>query len=617
MQTQFNKKLILSSFALGVATLVSACSQTADRTRTQPRSDEIDQPDLQPGIIGQRAPASESSLSLNQVDEAFTDRAASAPADYRVSADARGHSAGQPHLKLKKEATVSVQSAKRAILANPAPISAPALAAHSPASNTENYAELVRNPVKLASEHPVSTFSIDVDTGSYANVRRYLNQGRLPPQDAVRVEELVNYFDYAYAPPECAEQPFSVSTEIAPTPWNLNTHLVQIGIQGCLPQVPPVGTNLVFLVDVSGSMNSPDKLPLVKTALKMLTRELGPKDRISLVVYAGASGVVLEPTAGNDTDAIGAALERLQAGGSTNGASGIELAYAMARQGLIEGGVNRVLLATDGDFNVGTTRFESLIDLVEEKRRSGVALTTLGFGQGNYNDHLMEQLADAGDGNHAYIDSAQEAHKVLVRQRHATLTTIARDVKIQVEFNPAQVSEYRLIGYENRGLNRADFNNDAVDAGDIGAGHSVTALYEIALKRSGGEMLSPLRYGQAETAKVDVSGEIAHLRLRYKQPQDGMDARSKLIETPLLKSQIATSADEASPALNLSAAVAAFAQLLSGGKYMQGFDYTAVAQLAQRSGDDRFGDRAGFRQLINLAGSLTQQAHNDIVNIGG
>lgn len=617
MQTQRNKKLVLSTFALGVSALVSACSQTVDRTRNLPRGNHVDSAHVQHRIIAQREPEAEIRPELSQADEAISDRITDSPADYRISEQARSRLLAQPQFDLKKDATVSAQARRRAIMANAAPVSAPALAVHSPVSNTETYAELARNSVKLASEHPVSTFSIDVDTGSYANVRRYLNQGRLPPHDAVRVEELLNYFDYAYAPPECSDQPFSVRTEIAPTPWNANTKLVHIGIQGCLPQALPVGSNLVFLVDVSGSMSSPDKLPLVKTALKMLTRELGPGDRVSLVVYAGASGVVLEPTAGNDSETIGAALERLQAGGSTNGGSGIELAYAMARQGWIEGGVNRVLLATDGDFNVGTTRFESLIDLVEEKRRSGVALTTLGFGQGNYNDHLMEQLADAGDGNHAYIDSAQEAYKVLVRQRHATLTTIARDVKIQMEFNPAQVSEYRLIGYENRGLNRADFNNDSVDAGEIGAGHSVTALYEIALKRSGGELISPLRYGQAQTAEVDVSGEIAHLRLRYKQAQDGIAARSKLIQTPLLKSQIAASADQASPALNMSAAVAAFAQLLSGGQYMQGFDYTAVAQLAERGGDDRFGDRAGFRQLINLAESLSQQAHNDIVNIGG
>ncbi|MGQ0529275.1 MAG: vWA domain-containing protein [Panacagrimonas sp.] len=455
-------------------------------------------------------------------------------------------------------------------------------------------------------------------------MRRYLLQGQLPPQDAVRVEELINNFDYGYQAPRERDQPFSVVTEMAPTPWNAKTHLLHVGIQGWKPELKPVGTNLVFLVDVSGSMQDADKLPLVKSALKMLTHELGPKDRISLVVYAGASGVVLEPTPGNEHAKIAAALDRLEAGGSTNGGSGIQLAYAMAKQGWIENGANRVLLATDGDFNVGTTRFESLLDLVKNERKSGIALTTLGFGQGNYNDHLMEQLADVGDGNHAYIDSVQEAHKVLVRQREATLTTIARDVKIQVEFNPAQVAEYRLIGYENRTLAREDFNNDAVDAGDIGSGHTVTALYEIALKGSGGESVDALRYGanalrqaQGEPSVGEATGEIAHLRLRYKRPQDGADAQSRLIERALLAQDAERDFATASEPLRLSAAVAAFGQLLSGGVHLKGFDYTAVERLARTVGDDEFGDRAGFRQLVKLAGTLSVQARGEGAQIGG
>lgn len=473
-----------------------------------------------------------------------------------------------------------------------------------PAENRERYAHLDANPVRRAAEHPVSTFSVDVDTGSYSNLRRMLRNGQLPPADAVRIEELVNYFDYAYAAPRDASTPFSLSVEMAPTPWNGKTHLLHIGIQGWKPQVPVRGSNLVFLVDVSGSMNDPDKLPLVKTALKLLTQELTAADRVSLVVYAGASGVVLEPTPGDQKATILAALERLAAGGSTNGGAGIELAYAMARQGWIEGGVNRVLLSTDGDFNVGTTSFQTLIDLVETRRKSGVALTTLGFGSGNYNDHLMEQLADAGDGNHAYIDSAQEAYKVLVRQREATLQTIARDVKIQLEFNPAVVSEYRLLGYENRTLQREDFANDAVDAGDIGAGHTVTALYEVTLAGSGGERIQPLRYGQP-TAVADGSAELAHLRLRYKQPQDGMTAASKLIERPLLRRDVRDDLAGASPQLRLSAAVAAFGQLLRGGVYTGGFDYTAVESLARSAGEDSFGERAEFRQLVRLAQGLS------------
>jgi Ca-activated chloride channel family protein len=280
----------------------------------------------------------------------------------------------------------------------------------------------------------------------------------------------------------------------------------------------------------------------------------------------------------------------------------------MAKQGYIEGGVNRVLLATDGDFNDGVTRFESLLDIVKGQRKSGIALTTLGFGEGNYNDHLMEQLADVGDGNHAYIDSVQEAHKVLVRQREATLTTIARDVKIQIEFNPAQLAEYRLIGYENRMLAREDFNNDAVDAGDIGAGHTVTALYEIAFKGSGGEAVQPLRYAPSSMIAQNVGSELAHLRLRYKRPSDGADARSRLIEKPLMKSEVKSDFAQASDALRLSSAVAAFGQLLSGGVHLQGFDYTAVERLARNVGDDEYGDRAGFRQLVRIAGTLSAQA---------
>ena len=367
---------------------------------------------------------------------------------------------------------------------------APALWVAPHPVDRENYAPLDANPVHRVAEDPVSTFSIDVDTGSYSNVRRILNEGRMPPQDAVRVEELVNYFDYAYAAPRDPALPFGVVTEVARTPWNSKTHLLHIGIQGWKPEAAPKASNLVFLVDVSGSMDQPDKLPLVKSSLKLLARRLTAADRISLVVYAGNTGVVLEPTPGSETATIQSALDRLEAGGSTNGGAGIALAYAMAEKAFMKDGNNRVLLATDGDFNVGTVSFEALVDLVEEKRKSGVALTTLGFGTGNYNDRLMEQLADAGNGNYAYIDSLTEAERVLVSQRDATLHTIAKDVKIQVEFNPALVSEYRLIGYENRLLDREDFNNDRVDAGEIGAGHAVTALYEIALdgpgRRTGG-----------------------------------------------------------------------------------------------------------------------------------
>jgi Ca-activated chloride channel family protein len=476
-----------------------------------------------------------------------------------------------------------------------------------PPEDRENYGHFDSNPLQRVAEHPVSTFSIDVDTGSYANVRRFLREGRLPPADAVRVEELINYFDYAYAVPRDPSTPFALSTEIAPTPWNSKTHLLRVGIQGWKPQGPRPQSNLVFLVDVSGSMDEPNKLPLVKSSLKLLARQLGKDDRISMVVYAGASGVVLEPTAGDKTTQIEAALDRLQAGGSTNGASGIQLAYAMAKQAFVKNGNNRVLLATDGDFNVGITSFEALLDLVRNERKSGIALTTLGFGTGNYNDHLMEQLADAGQGNYAYIDTLTEAQKVLVDQRDATLRTIAADVKIQIEFNPAAVAEYRLIGYENRMLKREDFNNDQIDAGEIGAGHRVTALYEIALAGSGGERVEPLRYGKGEQRHASVD-ELAFLRLRYKKPEDGVNAASKLIEQVLRRQDIKSEIARTSENFRLAAAVAGFGQVLRGGTYTNGFGYAQAQTLARGArGTDEGGYAGELLQLIALADSLSSK----------
>jgi Ca-activated chloride channel family protein len=451
----------------------------------------------------------------------------------------------------------------------------------------ENYAHFEDGSVLRVAEAPVSTFSIDVDTGSYSNVRRFLQDGALPRQDAVRVEEMINYFDYAYAPPRDRARPFSVHAELAPAPWNAKTHLLRIGLQGWKPDAKLPPSNLVFLVDVSGSMQSPDKLPLVKSSLKLLVKELDARDRISLVVYAGASGVVLEPTPGDRRATIIAALDRLEADGSTNGAAGIELAYAMARQGWVRGGINRVLLATDGDFNVGTVDFEQLKDLVEERRRSGVALSTLGFGTGNYNDHLMEQLADAGNGNYTYVDGLMEARRALVQMRGATLQTIAKDVKVQVEFNPANVAEYRLIGYENRALKREDFNNDQVDAGEIGAGHSVTALYEVALRGSGGERVEQLRYGNPAAVTEG----------------------SKLIEQAITRADLAPSLERASQSLRFAAAVSAFGQLLRGGRYTEGYGYEDVLRLARGArGDDAHGWKGEFVQLVALAQGLATPA---------
>ncbi len=467
--------------------------------------------------------------------------------------------------------------------------------------NRENYAHLDDNPVKRALEHPVSTFSVDVDTGSYANVRRFLNQGSLPVKDAVRVEEMINYFSYDYPLPKDKTRPFSVTTEIAPTPWNQETYLMRVGLKGydiAAEKLPPA--NLVFLVDISGSMMTPDKLPLLKSGLKLLVQNLRAQDRVSLVVYAGNTGVVLEPTPGDQKGKILAALEGLNAGGSTNGGAGIKIAYAMAEQGFIKNGINRVLLATDGDFNVGTVSFEALKNMVEDKRKSGISLTTLGFGTGNYNDHLMEQLADTGNGNYAYIDTLNEANKVLVNEMSSTLQTIAKDVKIQIEFNPAVVAEYRLIGYENRALKREDFNNDKIDAGDIGAGHTVTALYEVTLAGGKGQKIDPLRYGTEKTPAGN-KGEIALLRLRYKLPDSDT---SKLIEQALKTADI-QEAGKTSNDFRFAAAVAAFGQSLRGGKYTRDLSYDDILKLAQEArGKDRFGYRGEFLTLVNLAKSL-------------
>jgi len=467
-------------------------------------------------------------------------------------------------------------------------------------ANTEKYAERDDNPVQRVAEQPVSTFSIDVDTGSYSNVRRMIRQGVRPPADAVRAEEFINYFDYGHPGPSSLATPFRATTEVAPAPWNAKRQLLMVGIKGYdVPkaQLPPA--NLVFLIDTSGSMESPDKLPLLKQAFSELTNQLRAQDRVSIVVYAGSAGLVLPPTPGDRKDEILAALDRLQAGGSTNGGDGIRLAYAMAKRAFVEDGVNRVILATDGDFNVGTIDGGSLETMVADQRKSGIALTTLGFGTGNYNDHLAERLADAGDGNHAYIDTLQEARKVLVEEMSSTLLTIAQDVKIQVEFNPALVAEYRLVGYENRLLAREDFANDKVDAGDIGAGHEVTALYELTLVGSGAERLPPLRYGGKTAGGDAASGELAHLRLRYKRPGE---TTSRLIETPVLRSAMR---QQPSDSMRFAATVAAWADALRGGRHLDGWDWSAIATGARATqGGDRWKLRAEFADLVEASRGL-------------
>ncbi|ALN81585.1 putative lipoprotein [Lysobacter antibioticus] len=487
--------------------------------------------------------------------------------------------------------SVSAQMAAPAALVPPPP---PPM--YQASADTEKYAEREDNPVHRTSEQPLSTFSIDVDTGSYANVRRMLSNGQRPPADAVRAEEFINYFDYGHAAPASLATPFRVSTELAPAPWSAQRQLLMIGIKGFdVPKKTLPPANLVFLIDTSGSMDSPDKLPLLKSSFSLLTKQLRAQDRISIVVYAGSAGLVLPPTPGDRQEEILAALDRLQAGGSTNGGDGIRLAYAMAKQAYVNNGVNRVILATDGDFNVGTVDNNALETLVADQRKSGIALTTLGFGQGNYNDELSEKLADVGDGNHAYIDTLQEARKVLVEEMGSTLMTIARDVKIQIEFNPAQVAEYRLIGYENRLLKREDFANDKVDAGDIGAGHEVTALYELTPVGSSAMRLPALRYGGSAPA-LGQGGEIANLKLRYKRP--GED-RSQLIETPVRRSSLRLVASEP---MRMAASVAAFADTLRGGSQYDGWGWDQIIATARGLKlDDRWGQRAEFIGLVERA----------------
>ncbi len=564
------KKIIL----LSITTLLAACAGQ--------------QPDQK--ITAQNEPKEESTSSIkpnkpqvgiSQIgDVILTD--AESDALYQIQA-----TSGKANRKMKAESKIAYHPPM------PMPQSV------QPQDN-ENYKHFENQSVQSVFNNPISTFSIDVDTGSYANVRRMLNQGQIPRQDAVRVEEMINYFSYDYETPEGMDQPFLANTEIAPSPWNAEAHLLHIGIKGYdKPVAERPAANLVFLVDVSGSMNSPDKIGLLKSSLKLLTKQMTAEDRVSMVVYAGAAGVVLEPTAGNNQAKIAIALDKLSAGGSTNGAAGIHLAYQLAEQNLIKDGINRILIATDGDFNVGTTNFEALQELVEEKRKKGVSLTTLGFGTGNYNDHLMEQLADVGNGNYAYIDTIKEANKVLVNQINSTLFTIAKDVKIQVEFNPEVVTEYRLVGYENRQLNTEDFANDKVDAGEIGSGHTVTAIYEIVLQGNKG-WLSESRYQKNVVPKANTD-EIAFLKIRYKQPDADT---SQLLEWPIMKNNI-KNLNEVSDEFKFAASVAAFGQILREGTYLKSFGYDDILTLASNSkGQDKFGYRGEFLQLVSLAKGL-------------
>ncbi len=471
--------------------------------------------------------------------------------------------------------------------------------------NTESYDQIVENEFLDALSNPLSTFSVDVDKASYSNTRRFLNDGYLPPADAVRIEEFINYFNYEYPQPE-RNVPFSITTEISECPWEKDHRLLHIGLQGKdVPMENILPGNLVFLIDVSGSMNHPDKLPLLKSAFKLLVGQLRDNDRVAIVVYAGASGLVLESTPGNHKDIISSAIENLYPGGSTAGAAGIKLAYEIAKKNYIESGNNRVILATDGDFNVGISSDGELVKLIEEKREEGVFMTVLGFGTGNYKDSKMEKLADKGNGNYAYIDNIMEAKKVLVSELGGTLFTIAKDVKIQLEFNPAKVLAYRLIGYENRILNEEDFNNDKKDAGEIGSGHSVTALYEF-IPMSADEKISDvdeLKY-QRNAIKPDAyeSAELLTLKFRYKKP-DG--DKSKLITVSVIDQK--TKLSKTSDNFRFSASVAEFGMLLRDSRYKGDSDFDQTVKLAKGSkGEDSEGYRGEFIRLVELAKELSK-----------
>ena len=527
----------------------------------------------------------------------------------------------------ERERTLEAESVADLVAQSDTPAEPPATSPVSPAAKTQRYAgqgmvmhdsDLIapghyqetgrdefqafeQNRVKLVAEEPVSTFSADVDTASYSFVRRMLNGGVLPQGDAVRAEEMINYFDYAYPLPETRSQPFRPTVAVSDSPWAEGRKLLHVGIKGydmAAGELPR--SNLVFLLDVSGSMNSPDKLPLVKQSMELLLTTLQPDDTVAIAVYAGAAGTVLEPTPVREKQKILGALRQLGAGGSTAGAQGIRLAYELAAANFDEKAVNRIILATDGDFNVGITNQRELKSFIERKREEGIYLSVLGFGRGNYQDAMMQTLAQNGNGVAAYIDTLGEAQKVLVDEATSALFPIATDVKLQLEFNPTTVAEYRLIGYETRHLNREDFNNDAVDAGDIGAGHSVTAIYEFTPVGSSAPQIEDSRYTKSQGGVAGAEQEYAFLKIRYKLPGE---TTSSLITTPIMTADtVELGGDGIGGEAGFATAVAGFAQLLKGGKYIGDFDYDDVIALAQANrGEDTFGYRTEFDQLVRKA----------------
>ncbi|TAE08733.1 MAG: VWA domain-containing protein [Oscillatoriales cyanobacterium] len=524
-----------------------------------------------------------------------------APQRVRLNLDSRtsGNLIGQDTLRTRNFGGIN-----QPVTPLPSPTTT-ALPAQTQQFDREGYNRIYDNSYQRASNNPLSTFGIDVDTASYSNVRRFINSGVMPPKDAVRLEELINYFTYDYPQPK-GDRPFSINTEVANAPWNPQHKLVHIGLQGksiSTKNLPP--NNLVFLIDVSGSMNSPDKLPLVKASLKYLVSELRAKDSVTIVVYAGAAGLVLPPTPGNQKEKILDSIDKLEAGGSTAGGAGIQLAYKVAKDNFIKQGNNRVILATDGDFNVGVSSDGELVRMIEEKREQGVFLSVLGFGTGNLQDAKMEQLADKGNGNYAYIDSLLEAKKVLVTQMGGTLFTIAKDVKIQVEFNPAKVQAYRLVGYENRVLQNQDFNDDKKDAGELGAGHSVTAIYEIIPVGVASDVklpeVDPLKYQpNPATASTSQTDELMQVKLRYKNPNETV---SQLITQSVIDKPVKL--ENASANFRFAAAVAAFGMVLRDSEYKGAANFDQVLKLAsQAKGEDKEGYRAEFIRLVENCKTL-------------
>lgn len=472
---------------------------------------------------------------------------------------------------------------------------------YNPDFNTESYDYIAENGFKSPMDSPLSTFSADVDTASYSNVRRFLTSGTLPPPDAVRIEEMINYFNYEHTPPD-GDTPFAIKTELSYAPWKSDHYLLRIALKAKDIQEKDIpARNLVFLIDVSGSMSSPDKLPLLKKGFRMLVERLNEKDRVAIVVYAGASGLVLPPTPGNHNKDIIDSLDSLESGGSTNGGEGIELAYSMAKRSYIKNGINRVILATDGDFNIGTTGRGDLRRLIEEKRKQGIELTVLGFGTGNLKDSMMESLADHGNGNYAYIDSIHEARKVLVKESGSTLVTVAKNVKFQVEFNPARVAAYRLIGYENRKLADEDFNDDKKDAGEMGAGHTVTVLYEIIPSETGwNSNIDPLKYRKQPNQKNINTHELLTLKVRYVNPHE---TASRLIERTVMAEPVKI--QDTHDDFRFSAAVAGLGMILRDSPHKGKSDYNMVIDLAKNSvGTDPNGYRSEFVSLVHRAREL-------------